>query len=101
MSDVNIIYELIKEVRDKQDDHSIILTKMASDVEANKNDLEEHMAQTRAVKSLVEQHREEYLTRLEKLEEPSRVLKSLKKAIMWLGSLAAGIAGILKLFGKL
>ena len=93
-----LMLELLKEVRSDQKEHSNILIKMQVDVKKNKDDLEEHMAQTRAVRELVLVHKEEFDARIEKLEEPRKAFSLLKKYIIGLGAVATAALAILKFF---
>ena len=98
MSD-DIIVELLKELRSESQEQTKALTEVRVDVRQNKEDLQEHMAQTRAVKSLVEAHKEEWHTRLNKLEEPGVAWKYIKKVIIGLGTVAGATYAILRLLG--
>lgn len=95
----DIMLDLLKEVRDEQKHHTHILIKMEVDVEQNKEGLQEHMAQTRVVKSMVVDNKKESDARLESLEKPSIVAGELKKYFFGLGAAAGVLATVMKAVG--
>ena len=81
----DLIVDLLQEVREDQKAHSSILVELHQDVARNTVDLKEH-------KEGVIQNR----TRIEKLEEPGKAFKLLKKYLIGLGATAGSIIAILK-----
>ena len=69
MASDKLILTLLKEVRDEQKDHTETLYRLEGNVEKNTEDLEEHMKQTEAVRTLVLDHKEQWDTRLSNLEK--------------------------------
>lgn len=84
---LDLVVELLKEVREEQRVQSDILIELQREVAVNTKDLTEH-------KEGVIQNR----SRIEKLEEPAVALRIIKKYLLGMGAIAAAIAGILKLF---
>lgn len=93
-----IMLELIREIRQDQKEQGTVLTQMQIDVARNTDDLELHMAQTRAVKSLAVEHRNEANARLEKLESPMIFLGKFKGLILAVGGLAGAFFAISRFF---
>ena len=81
----DLIIVLLKEVREDQKDHSIILVELQNDVSRNTNDLETHIEG-------VMQNR----SRIEKLEEPGKAFKILKKYLMGIAAITGSILAIMK-----
>jgi hypothetical protein len=80
----------LQEVREDQKAHSTILIEMQQDVAKNTVDLTEH-------KEGVVQNRE----RIEKLEEPGKAFKLLKKYLLGAGAIAGSIYAVLRILGYL
>ena len=81
----DLIVDLLQEVREDQKAHSTILVELQQDVAKNTVDLTEH-------KEGVVQNR----TRIEKLEEPGKAFKLLKKYLLGFGAVAGSVIAILK-----
>ena len=96
-TDKDLIVSLLNEVRNDQKSHSKILITLKTDVKRNTDDLVEHMAQTRAVRSLTVTHRKEADDRLKRLERPFVFLSSIKKIILTAGALFGSVYGIIRL----
>lgn len=86
----DLIIVLLKEVREDQKDHSTILVELQKDVSRNTDDLEVHIEG-------VMQNR----GRIERLEEPSKAFKILKKYILGLGAIAGSVLAIMKFLNYL
>lgn len=82
----DLILDLLKEVREDQKSHSIILVEVQKDVAKNTEDLADHIEG-------VKQNR----ARIEKLEEPKKAFGVFKKYLIGAGGIAAAIIGIIKL----
>ena len=81
----DLIVDLLQEVREDQKAHSTILVELQQDVAKNTVDLTEH-------KEGVIQNRK----RIEKLEEPAKAFKILKKYLLGFGAGAGSILAVLK-----
>lgn len=81
----DLIVNLLQEVREDQKSHSSILNDLQQDVAVNTKDLTEH-------KEGVIQNRK----RIEKLEEPGKAFKLLKKYLIGFGAVAGSILAVLK-----
>lgn len=57
------------------------------------NNLAEHMRRT----DILEQLHRDNQTRIEMLEEPKKALQYIKKAVIYVGAVAAGIISVIKL----
>ena len=86
----DLIVNLLQEVREDQKSHSTILTGLQQDVAKNTVDLTEH-------KEGVVQNR----SRIEKLEEPGKAFKLLKKYLLGMGAVAGSILAILRFLGHI
>lgn len=93
-----IVIDLLNEVRAEQKEQSSILVDMKVDVSDNKKGLDAHMEQTKLLKQLVEDNKEDHDARLKILEEPLVVFGGLKKYLIGAASIAAATLAILKLF---
>lgn len=89
-----IIIELLKEVREEQKDQSKSLTKLEVDVARNADDLKDHMRRTDILEGLHLSNQ----TRIETLEEPTKVRKYIIKRVLIIGSIAGAIVAIAKAF---
>ena len=96
MSNDKIVLALLKEVRDDQKGHTIVLVKMKSDICRNADDLKTHMEQTKSVKELVLNHQEEWDARLAKVESPFKFIYSINSFILKIGALAGAVYVIAK-----
>ncbi len=83
-----LVLELIREVRDKQDMQTVMLTEMKKDIAQNTEDLADHIEG-------VMQNR----VRIEKLEQPRIFIKTLTTIVLKVGGLAGAIFTILKVSG--
>jgi len=86
----DLIVDLLQEVREDQKAHSTILIELQQDVATNTKDLTEH-------KKGVQQCQ----IRLDKLEEPGKVFKFLKKYLLGTGAVVGSILVILKFLNYL
>jgi len=94
MKDTEIILDMLKEVRsdqkatnEKLNEHSIILTKLGSDVSKNTEDLEEHILGVKNAQK-----------RLELLEKPHMVRNYIFKVLLGSGGLSGSSYGVYKLW---
>lgn len=85
MDKLDLIVEMVKKVDETVTKNSETLSDMRIDVELNRKDLEEHMAQTRAVKELALNVREEANGRFEKIENKLTVGHLFKLIVTEIG----------------
>jgi len=83
---VNLLNDNRADVKDVKED----ISEMKVDVALNRQDLEVHMAQTRAVKELVLEIREESNSRIDVIEKKLTVTHLLKLIV----TVASGIAAV-------
>ena len=101
MEKLDLIVEMIKDVKESVTRNSEHLNEMKVDVHLNRKDLEIHMEQTRAVKELTLTVREEAHGRIEKIEKKLTVghlLKLIVTVAGGLGTIVGTIYGISQLF---
>lgn len=101
MEKLDLIVEMLKDVKDTVNKNSDNLSDMKVEVELNRKDLELHMAQTRAVKELAMNVREEANTRIEVIEKkltPAYLGKLIVTVAGGLGTIAGAIYGISRFF---
>lgn len=103
---IDLIYDLVKENRKEvgefrkevKEDNATIAERL-TDIEkqdiVQNQQLTEHIRRT----NILEQLHRDNATRIEKLEEPSKTMSTIKKWFIGLGALAGALAGILKLMG--
>jgi ribosome recycling factor len=94
---INLLRENRADVKEVKED----ISEMKIEVALNRQDLEEHMEQTRAVKSLALEIRQEAQARLEKLESKytfKYIAGLLIKAATGIGIVSGAIYGVLRLF---
>lgn len=114
MSDkLDLIYDLLKadreeasdfrrEVRESHKDTGNRLTKLEAQGEVQNQQLADHMRRTEILEDLHVSNEGKIgvnSTRIEKLEEPAKVMSVLKKWLIGAGAIAAAIVGISKFFG--
>lgn len=94
---INLLRENRADVKEVKED----ISEMKVDVALNRQDLEEHMSQTRAVKQLALDIREEAITRLEKLENRytfKNVTSIMLKVATGITIISGAIYGVIRLF---
>ena len=102
MSDkIDIIYDMLKRIEDKNDDQTERLIRLESEVENNAKDLKYHIKRTDLLEALVKKVKHEFQSRIEELEVPRKTIGNLKKALIWGGSVCAAIFSIYKLYAIL
>ena len=101
---IELLYELLKEVRQEQKEHSkllveqsVHLVKLESGVERNSIGLEEHMRRTEILENIYKNHE----NRIGTLEVPSRFLRWLSNRYFKLISAATAIIGLIVTITKL
>ena len=100
MQKEDLIIDLLKEMRDDQKDISSDVNDMKIDVALNRQDLEEHMAQTKAVKELVLKIEEKHNLRMDTFEDKLTVTHLLKLVVTvasGIGIVSGAIYGVIRI----
>ena len=100
MDKEELIVSLLKDVRADQKVNTKDISEIKIEVALNRQDLEEHMAQTRAVKELTMAVRDEANNRFEKIENSltvSYLLKLIVTVASGIGVISGAIYGVIKL----
>lgn len=102
--DFNIIFDLLKEVREEQKEQSKelasqskCLIKMEASIERNTDDLKNHIKRTEQNEQMIELN----IKRIEKLEEPERIKNWIKNKYLFIGSFIATLLSITALISKI
>jgi CRISPR/Cas system-associated endonuclease Cas3-HD len=97
-SRIDIIYDLVKKIDEKQDLQCERLTRLECLSEKNTKDLEEHIEGVKQTRLLINKIDLEHKQRIEKLETPFVTFKNLSKYIIFASTLIGSIFALLKYF---
>lgn len=99
MSDkIDLIYDLVKGLDEKQNAQTEKLVRLESNVERNSEDLEHHIKRTDLLEESLNAQKKATNERFIKLEEPRTVIKSVGKFVVWVGSISGAIYGIYRVY---
>ena len=95
-----MLFELLKKIDEKQDSHTEILAKLENNVERNTDDLHLHIKRTDLLEEQVELNKKLLEERLDKVEQPGKVVTSISSFVLKLSAVLAGTYAIVELFKK-
>lgn len=101
MDKLDLVVEMLKDVKDTVTKNSEHLAEMKVDVELNRKDLELHMQRSDSLEAIVEYNNrksDERVTKLEKKLTPSYLFKLIVTVAGGLGTIAGAIYGISRFF---
>jgi len=93
---IDLVYDLVKVLDEKQDKQTIQLVKLEGHVEVNTKDLAEHIEGVKQTREIIKHLKKEVDTRFKKLEEPRKFVKTAVKGLAWVAGLATSVYWIYK-----
>jgi hypothetical protein len=96
-SKIDLIYDLVKSLDQKQDQQSERLTRLESNVERNTQDLSEHIEGVKQTRILIAQNDEQMDERVKKLEHPKDLVMLAVKMCGGIGVVISLVYGVLKI----
>lgn len=98
---LDLIYDLVKTINEKQDQQSERLVKLELNSDRNTEDLEHHIKRTDLLEAKLEKDvanlKAAVDKRFEELEQPKKSISFIGKIIVWAGGVAGGVIGVIKL----
>jgi len=108
---LDLIYDIVKDIDKKQDTQNDRLSKLEVNVDRNTSDLTDHIEGVKQTRELIALNKQERNTkcsemkhqidkRLNKMQEPKLVIKTLAKWTVGIGGVAGAIFAIWRLVNK-
>jgi hypothetical protein len=94
---LDLIYDLVKSLDQKQDQQSERLTRLESNVERNTKDLSEHIEGVKQTRILIAQNDEQMDERVKKLEHPKDLVMLAVKMCGGIGVVISLVYGVIKI----
>lgn len=94
MDKLDLVYEIVKKIEEKQDFHTEQLYGLTVDVARNTEDIKYHIKRTNMLEELMEKNAKEIV----RVEAPQIFLRTVFKLVLGLGSLAAALGAIYAIY---